>query len=319
MIHRLLGLALLAGCAPGAADAEKEPATEEPSTEESYTEGTSPGPVFGTWLPEDYTPSAPENLIFFGDSVTVGEGATQRTREYNQLLMLNDDEAWPGFAEDDLESTFGEVPPTIYDVAQGGATTGQVVAWQLPNLESQLPDVVEGETLVVATIGGNDMVVAVFASQLSDEPDVVAQAEVDKMVENLSEISVFFADTQRFPDPVYLYIANIYEPTDTVGQAEVCFNDVDVRIGIRAIDLANLGMLELAQEEGFGYVDMRSHFLGHGQNAGDESGEWYVPDDATTWFVDDCIHPNDRGHHEIRRLFSAAIAGEPLQAPVAVK
>ena len=315
MIRRLLGLALVAGCASDAVDDDKEPFTEESSTEELYTEELfTEGPVFGTWLPEDYTPSAPKNLIFFGDSITVGTGATEFTREYNQLLMLNDDEAWPEHGDEDLESTFGEIPPAIYDVSQGGATAKQVVAWQLPNLESQMPEVVEGETIVVATIGGNDMVLAVFASQLADDPEATAQAEVDKMVENLIEISAFFADSQRFPDPVYLYITNIYEPTDTVGQAEVCFNNVDLRIGIGAIDLANLAMLELAQEEGYGYVDMRSHFLGHGHHAGDVSGEWHVPDDATTWFVDDCIHPNDRGHHEIRRLFSAAIAGAPLEA-----
>ena len=31
-------------------------------------------------------------------------------------------------------------------------------------------------------------------------------------------------------------------------------------------------------------------------------------DDATGWFSD-CIHPNDRGHHELRRLFFEAIDG----------
>lgn len=305
----LLGLVLAACSGPAAEDV-------------ASTEATSPsdpfdvGPIFGTWIPEDYAPVAPQQVIFFGDSVTVGEGAGSGLA-YNELLQSNDDAAWPESAGEDFETLFGGIP-VVYDVAKGGAMTGSVVNWQLPDLDAQLPEVVNGETLVVATIGGNDMVLAVFASQVADDPVAVAQEEVDKMVANLNEIAAFFDDPVRFPDPVFLYIANVYEPTDTIGQSVACFNNVDVTIGIGSIDLANQAMLGVAQEYGYGYVDMRSHYLGHGHNAGDATNPWHHPDDATTWFVDDCIHPNERGHHEIRRLFHGAISGEPLSPPEAL-
>ena len=43
--------------------------------------------------------------------------------------------------------------------------------------------------------------------------------------------------------------------------------------------------------------------LGHGFHATSETLESYDANDATEWFDNDCIHPNDRGHHELRRLF----------------
>jgi len=65
-----------------------------------------------------------------------------------------------------------------------------------------------------------------------------------------------------------------------------------------------------AAERGFAVLDLRGHFLGHGYHAEDPTVPSYDPEDPTLWFAPDCIHPNDRGHHEVRRLFHAAITGE---------
>ena len=67
-------------------------------------------------------------------------------------------------------------------------------------------------------------------------------------------------------------------------------------------------------EKGFSVVDLRGHFSGHGFNASDSSVYGHDAEDTSNWFDNDCIHPNDRGHHEIRRLFHAAIEGLPLEA-----
>ncbi len=75
--------------------------------------------------------------------------------------------------------------------------------------------------------------------------------------------------------------------------------------------------MALGEELGVSIVDLRGHFLGHGHNHSDDSMGAYHSDDATLWFDNDCIHPNDRGHHEIRRLFYAAISATdlPLDVP----
>ena len=59
-------------------------------------------------------------------------------------------------------------------------------------------------------------------------------------------------------------------------------------------------------------VDMHGHFLGHGLNYDMTDNAEYDAADPTLWFESDCIHPNERGHHELRRVFFGAMAGEPV-------
>ena len=57
---------------------------------------------------------------------------------------------------------------------------------------------------------------------------------------------------------------------------------------------------------GFAVIDMLGHFHGHGHNYDHTENPYYDAADPTGWFAD-CIHANDRGHHEIRRLFYEAM------------
>ena len=61
---------------------------------------------------------------------------------------------------------------------------------------------------------------------------------------------------------------------------------------------------------GFSALDMRGTFLGHGFYYDDPTAPYYDEADPSLWLANDCIHPNPRGHHEIRTLFWRAIAGE---------
>ena len=53
-------------------------------------------------------------------------------------------------------------------------------------------------------------------------------------------------------------------------------------------------------------VDTYDHFAGHGYFFDDEDGPAYDADDPTGWLAD-CESPNNRGHHELRRLFFATM------------
>ncbi len=58
-------------------------------------------------------------------------------------------------------------------------------------------------------------------------------------------------------------------------------------------------------------VPLRQLFLGHGFHYFEASATTYDPYDPTLWLSEqDCIHPNNRGHHELRRIFYQAIRGD---------
>ena len=115
-----------------------------------------------------------------------------------------------------------------------------------------------------------------------------------------------------FPDGSFIYISNVYDPTDDVGQASGCFFSFDLSDIWPYFHDANEAIYNFAEDSGVAMVDLNGHFLGHGWNYDDSDLPVYHSDDPTVWFDADCLHPNDIGHHEVRRLFHAAIDGTPL-------
>lgn len=272
----------------------EQPATPEPS-------GPIPDPDVSTYYPPSFPATDPVRILFFGDSITRGYGIDNDANTYTALLDLNNDNKWPDFAGDDLRARYGEIE--IIDVSEDGATTSTVLSRQLPNAAAALGDVAPGQTLVVGTVGGNDLL------------DILLTGEVEEglqtVIDNLQAITDFFLDDARFPDGVYLAIGNVYDPTDGVGQVDECFFGVSLQPFIDDFDHLAAESRAMAERDAWAWVDLRGHFRGHGFRY-DEEGSWTDPDDPTLWFQDDCIHPNVRGHHEIRRLFLSALDAEPL-------
>lgn len=257
-----------------------------------------------TYIPADYVAAPPARVIFLGDSITDGFGQSRAGLEYVALLQANDGGTWPDHATMDFTGLWGAVPEVI-DVATGGATTGTVKNRQLDDVAEALGGPAVGESVVVVTVAGNDVQTLIVQPDRTDEV-------VDTAVANLAAIVDFFEDEAQFPDGVRLYLANVYEPSDGVGQADACFFGLELQDVLAGLWQMNDAVLALAQERGFASLDMWSHFLGHGMYAEDTANPYHHADDPTGWFASDCIHPNDRGHHEIRRLFWYALAGEPF-------
>ena len=258
-------------------------------------------PDVHSYVPPDWRASAPVRVVYLGDSITAGAGASEDALAYTALLREDRSSTWSDSADLDLESLYGDLE--VIDVSQGGATTGSLLAYQLPALDDALGDSVPGETLVVMTIGGNDV-----RSALNPLADT--QSIVDKVVRNI-ETAVL--DLQgRFPDGAYIYLTNVYEPTDGVGQWGGCFWAMDFSDRLPVLYDGEAELYALGERLGVAVLDLRGHFYGHGFHHRDTQLEVHHPDDPTLWFAGDCIHPNDRGHHEIRRLFHAAIQGVEL-------
>lgn len=258
-------------------------------------------PDVNTVWPDTFPPSGAVRFVTFGDSITRGYGIDTEANIYRQLLVHNNDTKWPDFSGDDLTARFGELE--VIDVSRDGATAPSVIAGQLPELEATLGPSVSGPTLVVGTIGGNDTLESIFVGGL----DTVT----DQFLDDLKTITDFFLDPVRFPDGTYLAIANVYDPTDTTGQVEECFYGLDLSAMQDDFDRFNAATRDAAVRDGWAWVDLQGHFVGHGFRH-DEDGPWTDEDDPTLWFQDDCIHPNVRGHHEVRRLFLSALDAEPL-------
>jgi lysophospholipase L1-like esterase len=266
-------------------------------------EGPPADPDVDTWVPDTFPPSDPRRVVFFGDSITAGYGISDPGDVYTALMLANRDRRWPDQVGDDLAARFPALDDVL-DVSVPGATTGTVVADQLPDVEAAWGPVVEGEVLVVGTIGGNDLTEAIFNGRDLDQA-------TDDVLANLETITRFFHDPVRFPGGAHVAITNVYEPSDGAGQVDECFFGLDLSGVIPAFDGLIDDSRAQAERDGWAWVDLRGHFRGHGFHFDDE-GDWYEPEDPTLWFQADCIHPNERGHHEIRRLFMAAFAGEPL-------
>lgn len=109
----------------------------------------------------------------------------------------------------------------VVDVSMGGATTGSLVSGQLPQLSTALGTTVSGETIAVITIGGNDMQTAIPLVVFGG--DAAAENAISSVTSNLHTMIDYFQDSDRFPDGAYLYLANIYEPTDGTGYVSDCF------------------------------------------------------------------------------------------------
>ena len=245
-------------------------------------------------------PESPSTVIFAGDSITAGAGSPGPDGDYARLLVNNSD-AWPDWDGVDLATRYPGID--VVDVSRGGAWTGTVLTDQRERFEEQVTLPFEGEALVVITVGGNDL-----QSVLLDPSSAEERAE--KTVGNWREIADYFLDDERFPDGSTVLMANVYEPTDAVGQVRSCFYGLDISSLLPRLHDVNTQLRELAVEAEFSALDLRGTFLGHGFHHDDPSSLHHDADDPSLWLASDCIHPNPRGHHEIRAMFWRAIAGE---------
>lgn len=275
--------------------------------EDPPTEATPPEPRrLDTWVPERGAPETLRRLVFLGDSVSAGWGASAPERSYKRLLQANDDDTWPAAASLDLER-YGELE--VWEMAIGGATTQTVRDGQLRALASRLAEEgSDGFTQVFMTVGGNDIQMALFGTLAGAATEPVA----DGIEARLDDILTTLTDPALFPDGVGVLFANIYDPTDDVGQADACFGGFDVGFMRPHLRDANARMREAAERHQVGMIDMYGAFQGHGMYAADANNKHHDSGDPTIWYTSDCIHPNDRGHHEIRRHFLAALDGDPI-------
>lgn len=108
-----------------------------------------------------------------------------------------------------------------------------------------------------------------------------------------------------------IFLANIYDPTDGVGDIEHSGLPLPAwRDGKAILGACNEAIERVARKHKatVRLVDIRGAFLGHGIHASERSNPYYHKDDPSYWYFDNLEDPNDIGYDAIRRLFLKEMA-----------
>lgn len=241
-------------------------------------------------------------LLGLGDSVTDGYGATNG-RGYFDLLVRNDDSRRPDMAGRDLS----HVIPFLKSINRSVSctTSEEHLRSQVAHLES-FPEDVKG--IVVITSGGNDLIHDYGLSVPRDGAMYGCTAEQE------SEWKERYRDRLRgiiegvnnkFPGGCDIFLANIYDPTDGVGDIENGFILLPPwPDGLKAHGMFNRVIAEECDRySNVHLVDMHGAMLGHGIHCRDKRNSHYDADDPHYWYYKNLEDPNDRGYDAIRRAF----------------
>ena len=277
----------------------------------------TPGPT------QNATPTpAPQlklHVAGFGDSVTDGY-CSSSGKDYVSLLVTNDDAAYPGWAGKDLSSHFASVSLTNASIS--GSTSCD---YSPEALRSYIQNYLAtntfdaDKTVVVITLGGNDLIepygcsasadCAAFCSSLS-EATPWASAYKARMT---SFIQVFY---QEIPGDVEVFLANIYDPTDGIGDIEnavISSGGSSYSLpawpdGLQVHGMYNDMVADIATTTGAHLVDMHAAMLGHGIHFDDPTNPYYDSTDPSYWYCANLEDPNDAGYHAIRGAFYSELA-----------
>lgn len=252
-------------------------------------------------------------LVGMGDSITTGFGA-QGKYGYFDLLQGNPPDDHADMQGKNLSHVFPQLQ--VINLASNASSSGDHLRSQLPYLQEQAPDVFG---VVVLTTGGIDLIHDYGKCPPRDEACYGASYQegvvyATKFRERLEKL--LDGIRQKFPGGCKIFLANIYDPTDGVGDIESVHPFLRLiqslppwPDGIKILGLWNRHIQEAAQARDFVYlVDIHGIMLGHGLHCQDKKNPHYCPDDPTYWYYYNLEDPNRRGYDAIRRVFLVAMS-----------
>jgi lysophospholipase L1-like esterase len=265
-----------------------------------------------------------ERVVFLGDSVTVGTPPTGPAEVYRARLA------------DALVERFGLMPPgflwDLYDVQNGtavqqdsgdfsscskwGARTDDFMASNTQIMDCFPPDKFDQRTLVVITMGGNDLA-AIAKDGANGKPLGEVMADAEQFIQYMRDaVHWFVDDPNKFPNGVFVMFANVYEFTDGTGDVTSCpaaglggFDKPwDNPDDLKALMIwINEQYMDIAVETQTDMIFMLENFCGHGFKADDPTAPCYRGPDSPNYFDLTCIHPTPDGHGVISDMFTAVV------------
>jgi len=265
-----------------------------------------------------------ERVVFLGDSVTSGTPPNWPSQVYRTLLA------------DELTARFGlEAPSSLWEMtnpidgtalvqdsgdfsccSKWGARTDDLMQDNDQILDCFPEDVRDQRTLVIFTIGGND-ISSITQDGIDGVPYTDIWIEVEEFVQLLREaVQWFYEDPARFPNGVFVVFANMFEYTDGTGCVDACplaelagfgapWDDPDELADM--VIYANEQFLSVAVETGADMIFMLENFCGHGFYHDHPGAPCYRGKGNDCWFDLTCIHPNPDGHAAIAEMFTAVV------------
>lgn len=257
----------------------------------------------------------PVLLVGLGDSVTAGFGST-RGHSYFERLVANPPDEWPEMRGVSL----GAVLPNL--TARNLAVSGSTSPFHLEREVPLIPKT-DRRTLgvVVITTGGNDLIHDY--GRTPPRPDAMYGATAQQARPWIDAFEVrlrTMLDRIRaaFPGGCHIFLANIYDPTDGVGDARH-MTLPEWKDGLRILQAYNSVIARCAAERPFVHlVDVHTPLLGHGIYCRQWWRRHYQREDPHYWYSPIFEDPNDRGYDAIRRLFLLEMA-KVLREPRGVK
>ncbi len=244
----------------------------------------------------------PVLLVGLGDSITRGFGAPPGLSDFD-LLVRNDDSACPDMRGQDLGSVYPSLKQLNRSVS--GTSSFSLLESQIPGFPRQDAGV---RGVVVITTGGNDLI-HWYGRQPPSEGALygctVDQARTWAANYGRRLDRIVAAVNSRFPGGCDVFLANIYDPTDGVGDAGSAPVPLpDWPDSVEVLGLYNREIEAACRRHGNAHlVDIHALFLGHGTHCRDWRGQHYRRDDPHYWYFTNFEDPNARGYDAIRRAF----------------
>jgi lysophospholipase L1-like esterase len=242
-----------------------------------------------------------ERVVFLGDSITTGTPPTLPNKIYRSLVT------------DAMRAKFG-LFIDVQDCSGWGARTDDFLGPPHDQIHHCFADVEPRKTLVVMTMGGNDMSAIAKEATAGDTP-AQSMAKVDLALQHLEEAVTWLKDPAHFPNGSYVVFSNIYEFTDATGDLASCpaaalagFGAVAAPQMTPAYLHAAEQYLRIAVDHQIDMVFSLENFCGHGFHATDPNSVCYRGPNTDVWFDLTCIHPNPTGHAALANLFTTTIA-----------
>ncbi|NUM35259.1 MAG: SGNH/GDSL hydrolase family protein, partial [Candidatus Brocadiae bacterium] len=243
------------------------------------------------------------------DSITTGFGAGGSRLGYFERLVQNAPEDPEDIKGRNLSLVFPDL--TVRNYSTNASSSGDHLRSQMLYLEKQKPEVFG---IITITTGGIDLIHNYGKEAPRDEACYGASWQdginyAKKFRERLEKI--LDGIQEKFPGGCKIFLANIYDPTDSVGDIENVHPLLRLvqklppwPDGIKILELFNRHIKEAAQARNFVYlVDIHSVMLGHGIHCKDTKNPHYRAEDPTYWYYFNLEDPNQRGYDAIRRAF----------------
>ncbi|MHC4855092.1 MAG: SGNH/GDSL hydrolase family protein [Planctomycetota bacterium] len=234
-----------------------------------------------------------------GDSITRGYGGPDGLNYFD--LLVQNHTRYPDMQGRDLSSVFTDL--TSRNVAVDFTVSQEHIDFQLPKLP-RYDNNVHG--IIVLTSGGNDLIHDYGRSEprhdamygctykQAKEWCELLKGRLDTLLNGLME---------KFPGGCDIFFANIYDPTDGVGDPQTMMMHRWPAC-VKVLALANEKIAGLCEKyPNVHLVDIHTPFLGHGIHCDEFWRKHYHKDDPTFWYAPILEDPNIRGHDAIRRLF----------------